>query len=293
MKNKLKILLLVTIGILVLATCKKNPDLPMPDLQMTVIPKVTKDITKDQNISFLDLPGFSATVVVDLYFKDKPKSMDLMVIMNDDAANTAVVQSDITTFPSSADVTIGNLVDLLPELDSINQIQLGDYFRFYVDLTLEDGTVINGYDTLYSSFDPSVVNLPGSSINVVYSVVCPLDQALTVGSFYALSPPSDWNSKGNITITADPEDPNKLYVAGLAVIDGETEDAPLVMHLDPLTYAVIADKTVIDLDFYGYTNYYFKGSGTFNTCTNVYTMKLEIGSDAGSWGEFNYTFTRN
>jgi hypothetical protein len=295
MKNKLIILLSAVFGILIFTTCQKEPKLPMPDLQKSVIPKVTKDATKDQNISFFDLPGFVAAVKVDLYYEDKPKSMNLMVCMNDDVENSGLIKENITTFPTtSADITIGTLVDVLPGLESLNDIVLGDYFRFYVDITLEDGTVIHGNDTLYASFDPAVANLPGSSLNVVYTVACELDPALTVGSYYSYSAPSDWNSAGDITITADPVDPNTVYVAGLETNDGLDEDqGPLVMHIDPITYVVTADKTVLASDAWGYHNIAYAGTGTYNTCTGLYKMKFTISVDEGDFGEFVFTFTRN
>jgi hypothetical protein len=294
MKNKLKIVSMVAIGILFITACKKDPTLPMPELQQAVIPLVTKNASGNQNISLLDLPGFNGTVDVDLYYDDMPKSMNLMVCMNGDVANSALVKEDISSFPTSVDFNIGNLIDLLPGLTNVNELKLGDFFLFYVDITLKDGSVVKGNDPLYASFDPAVANLPGSSLNVVYTVACPFDPALTVGSYLAYSPPSDWNSTGNITLTADPGDPYTIYVAGLAEIDGETEDlGPLVMHIDPITNVVTADKTVIDSDFYGFTNYAFEGTGTYDTCTGQYTMKFVISADGGDWGENNYTFTRN
>jgi hypothetical protein len=294
MKNKLKIVLLVSIGMLFFVTCTKDPKLNMPTLQQAVIPKVTKDATKDQIMSDLNLTGFNGSVIVDLYYKDKPKSMDLMVCMNGDVANTGVVKAGITSFPTKTDFTVGNLVDWLPKLNSINEIVAGNTFKFYVDITLEDGTVVKGNDPDYVPSDPAVANLPNSSINVVYNVACGLNYSRTIGSYDAYSSPADWNSKGTITITANPTDPNTVYVAGLATIDGGNEDlGPLVMHIDPVTYKVTADKTIIATEFYGDSNYYFKGTGNFNTCTGLYTMKFEIGYAGGAYGtSFNYTFTR-
>jgi hypothetical protein len=294
MKNRFNIITMVAAGVISITACQKDPLLPMPELQQAVIPLVTKSATRNQSISLLDLPGFNGSVVVDIYYDDMPKSMNLMVCMNGDVENSALVKSDITTFPTSVDFNIGNLIDLLPKLNNINELKLGDYFLFYVDITLKDGSVVKGNDPLYSSFDPGVMNLPGSSINTTYTIACPLDHALTVGSYLAYSPPSDWNSTGNITLTAAPGDPNTIYVAGLSTIDGETEDlGPLVMHINPVTFAVTADKTVIDSDFYGYTNYSFEGTGTYDTCTGLYTMKFKITADGTDWGDNNYTFTRN
>ena len=148
MKNKFKILFLASIGMLLLVTCKKDPSLNMPNLSVAVIPKVTKDATKDQNVSFLNLPGFKGSVIVDLYYKDQPQSMDLMVCMNGDVAKTALVKAGITSYPTSTDFTIANMVGLVPGLTNISQIKLGDYFKFYVDMTLPDGTIVKGNDPL-------------------------------------------------------------------------------------------------------------------------------------------------
>lgn len=296
MKNKLKIILLVSIGMLFLVTCKKDPKLNMPNLQQAVIPKVTKDATKDQIMSDLNLPGFNGSVIVDLYYKDKPKSMDLMVCMNGDVANTAVVKSNITSFPTSTDFNVGNLIDWLPNVTSINDIVAGNTFKFYVDITLEDGTVIKGNDPSYVPNDPAVSNLPGSSINVVYNVACGLNYAKTFGSYHAVSPASDWAVDGTVTITADPVNPNTVYVANLETIDGTDEDkGPLVMHIDPATYAVTADKTVIaSVAGWGpYHNLTYQGKGTYNTCTGEYTMVFTITSTELNFGDFHFTMSRN
>jgi hypothetical protein len=184
------------------------------------------------------------------------------------------------------------LVDILPGLDSIKQLQLGDFFKFYVNITMPDGSVINGNDTLYAAVNTSIKNLPGSSLNVTYSVACLLDPALTVGSYHAVS--SDFGVDGNITITADATDPNKLYVTGLETIDGDVEDkGPLVMHLDPLTYDVIADKTVLASAAGPYHNIAYGGKGTYNTCTGEFDMTFTITVTEGSFGDNSYTFTRN
>lgn len=290
MKNKLKIILLVSMGIFLFSTCTKDPKLNMPDLKKSVIPLVQKDAAKDQNISFLNLAGFSGAVTVNVYYPDKPKSMNLMVAMNDDFENAAVVKSDITSYPTKVDFNLTSMIDLLPKLNSLSELKLGDYFRFYVDMILEDGTVIGGNDTLYHSFNSSVPNLPGSSINVIYTVACPLDPAKTVGTYHSVS--ADWASEGDITITADAADPNKLYVSGLETMEGLTEIRPLVMHINPLTYVVTADKTILVPLAWGYHNLAYEGKGTYNTCTGTYQMKFDISVTEGAWPGNNFTFTR-
>jgi hypothetical protein len=295
MKNKLKILLFGAVGVFLFTACQKDPKLNMPSLETGVVPLVTKDATKDQNVSFLNLAGFNGSVVVNTYYKDLPKSMDLMVTMNNDQLNSGVVKSGITTFPTTVNFNIASLVDILPGLDSIKQLQLGDNFKFYVNITMPDGSVINGNDTLYALTNTSIKNLPGSSLTVTYNVACALDYALTVGSYHSYSPPSDWNSEGDITLTADPDDPNKILVRGIETIEGLIEDkGPLVMHINPVTYAVTADKSVIVSDFFGYHNGAYAGTGTYNTCTGTYDMKFDITADEGTFiNGATFTFTRN
>jgi hypothetical protein len=117
---------------------------------------------------------------------------------------------------------------------------------------------------------------------------------MAVGSYLAVSAPDQWNSKGDITITVDPVDNTKVYVAGLASIDGLTEDkGPLVMHINPLTFEVTADRTVICSNFWGYTNGAYEGTGTFNSCSGAFIMSFTISVDEGGFGTFKYTFTRN
>jgi hypothetical protein len=299
MKNKLKIWTILAIGIILLPTCKKDPDLRIPDLQTGIIPLVVKDNTKDVNLDFLNLTDFSATVSVGLYYKDKPKSMNLMVTMNDDLNNTALVKADISSFPTKIDITAADLVDLLPGLDSINQLQLGDYFKFYVDVTLADGSNVYGNDTLYDAYNSSIVNLPGASVEVIYTVVCPFEAAKAIGDYDVVS--LDWNASGPVTITADPEDPYTVYVDGLIenvdlLTTGNGES--LTLHIDPATSAVTGDPTVLaddlsDWGLPGYTNYgYAPTSGTYYTCDGTYVIKFDLFVDQGSFGEFTFTFTR-
>lgn len=263
----------------------------MPVLQKSVIPKVTKDAANDQNVSFEALAAFKGAVVINAYYTDLPKSMDLMVTMNNDQANTALVQAGITTFPTTVNFDLAKLVSLLPGLTSIDELQLGDYFKFYVNLTLEDGTVINGNDPQYAGNNSSVANLPGSSLSVIYTVACPLDPARMIGSYHSVS--GDWASEGDITITADATDPNTIYVSGLETMEGLVEIAPLVMHVNPLSYVVTADKTVLVPLAWGYHNLAYEGKGVYNTCTGTYDMKFDITVTEGSFGTNGFIFTRN
>lgn len=268
----------------------------MPTLQKSVIPLVTKDAAKDQNISIYELAGFKGTVILNTYYKDLPKSMDLIVVMNGKVANTAVVQANITTYPNKVDFDLAKLIDILPGISSMEDIKLGDYFTFYVNVTLEDGTVINGNDTSYTGYNSSVRNLPGASVSVKYTVACPLDPLMTKGDYNAAS--GDWGVDGPVTITADATNPNKLYVVGLETIDGNVEDGgPLVMNLNPLSYVVTVPKVVlVSVTAWSGTKYHnlaYEGKGTYNTCTGAYDMVFNISVTEGNFGDFAFSITKN
>jgi hypothetical protein len=293
MKNKLKILLILAIGIF-LSTCQSEPDLPMPVVQKGCIPLITKDVSKDQSISFSDLGGFDGSVKVELYYPtDKPKSMDLMVCMNNDPDNTGTVKANITTFPSVADITIASLVDALPGLDSESEIVPGDFFKFYADITLSDGSVIHGNDTLYSAYSSGIANLPNASLDVTYTVVCPLDLNDFVGD-YTLDDtyPSDLCT---VNVTLDPDNPDGLLINNFYA--GQTGPSyPVHLSVDRVTYAISVPSPQVFADWLwdpSYTNATLSDlKGTLDACTANFAFKAKLYMDLGSFGTQTYTCTK-
>lgn len=296
MKNKLKILAIMAIGVFLLPNCQKDPDLNMPDLQTGVLPKVTKDATKDQTINFTDLADFAATVKVDLYYpQDKPKSMDLMVVMNDDRANSAVVKAGITSFPVTEDINIAKLVTLLPGLNNASEIEPGDFFKFYVDITLEDGTVLKGNDTLYTAYSAAIDNLPGASYEVTYTVVCPLDLNDFVGEYVMDDGyPSDLCV---ITVSLDPANPDGLIFDNFYGGTGTGALYPVKVSVNRVTYAISVLSPQKFTDWLwnpAYKNATISSmNGTLDACTGNFAFKAVIDVSIGSFGSMSFTCTRN
>jgi hypothetical protein len=117
------------------------------------------------------------------------------------------------------------------------------------------------------------------------------------GNYRAVSPPSGWNAAGSIVITADENDPYILYVSGLAAMEGLNEDrGPLKMIVNPVDFTVVAERTVLASDLvpwgYPYTGYSYEGTGRLNTCSGTYSMTFEITVDQGSFGAYEFTFTK-
>lgn len=121
-------------------------------------------------------------------------------------------------------------------------------------------------------------------------VLCPFDDELAKGDFSSSA--DKWES-GNITIETDSEDPYKVYVYGLAELEGvEGNGEPLVMIINPLSFTVEAEKVIVAESAFGYDNLAFEGKGMFNSCEGVFTMRLEATVAQGSFGGINFTFTK-
>ncbi len=115
---------------------------------------------------------------------------------------------------------------------------------------------------------------------------------LATGSYHSVS--EGWGSEGDITITADPDDPYTLYVTGLEEMEGLIEDVgPLVMHINPVDYSVIADKSILASDAWGFHNIAYEGTGVYSSCDGSFDMYFDITVVEGDFGIFQFNFTRN
>jgi hypothetical protein len=176
--------------------------------------------------------------------------------------------ADVTTFPSDFTFTLG---DISEKLGVVNE---GDIIYIEV-VTTKDGLTTR------------------SNAALAPMVYCGYNVALATGTYHSVSPSSEWNSEGDISLKADAADQFKIYVTGLETIEGLDEDqGPLVMHIDPVTFTVIADKTVLASEGWGETNIAYEGTGSYNSCSGEYIMSFNISSDQSAFGSFAFTFTR-
>ena len=180
---------------------------------------------------------------------------------------------DLGDLPAEVNVTAVEVAEALSI--ELSEIKSGDFFVLEV-ITVSDG----------------VLTRSAGSLRV--RVVCSFDPAVSFGAYTAAS--SDWGVNGGITLTADEEDSFTIYVSGLAALDDDvTEDlGPLVMKIDPLSFNVVADKSILASSaFDDYTGFSYAGSGTFDSCTGTYQMLMSIAVDQRSFGSFEFTFTKN
>lgn len=182
-----------------------------------------------------------------------------------------VTIKELTTFPATVRINSAEAAQKL----GINLAEIinGDMFIF------ELVTTANGMTTRSSA----VLTIP---------VACAYDVNLATGSYHVVG--GDWGSEGNVTLTADPEDSYKIYVSGLEEIEGLVEDlGPLVMYVNPVNFSVTAPKKAIASDAWGYHNIAYEGTGIFSTCDGGYSMLFTITVVEGTFGTYQFSFTRN
>ncbi len=263
--KKILFYLLVFVGISFVSGCDDNDD-PAGVRGVGIVPGIT-----DVNPAIFNSKDLENAFVEFKLSLEEGVSADEATIVgsyNGDGARKEITK--VTSFPSTVKITTTEAASILGV--SLDALENDDLFTFEV---------------LVRSGDR--VNTSNSVLNV--RVACPFDATLTIGTYAVVS--DDWGTSGELTLTADPQDPYTIYVVGLATIDGLNEDkGPLVMKINPLSYEVVAPKAVLATDYFGYDNGAFEGKGTFNSCDGSYNMDFSITVDQGSFGTFKYVMTR-
>lgn len=172
--------------------CRKDDNSRVPDFIRVPLPLITKDASKDQIISAQEPTAFTATFVVDMMYKDQPppKSVEAVVIKNGDKTKVVSLQKDITTFPTSINITGQQLIDAFGDAT----IELGDRYDFGVNITLDDGTLIQAFPAGSTAYAPGVGNQPGVSTTVRYEAVCSFTAADYAGTFEVVT--DEWADYG-------------------------------------------------------------------------------------------------
>lgn len=262
--KKIRTILLITALILMCIGCEELPD-PAGKRGLGVVPVVS-----EPNPGIFINGSEDSFISFEVDFESGTHADKTEVVVSHGKNFERVLLTELTTFPSTINCTLGEVVDLIGK--QISDIHSGDIIYFEVVTTLD------GVTTRSNAAQP----IP---------VVCTYDPLLAEGNYHAVS--ADWVVDGAVKITLDPVDQYTVYVEGLAELDGLTEDlGPLVMHISPATLRVTADKTVLASDAWGLHNFSYEGSGSFNSCDGKYTMNFIISVTEGSWGSNAFTLER-
>ncbi|NLN96734.1 MAG: hypothetical protein GX128_11275 [Bacteroidales bacterium] len=260
-----KIIALLFLMVFAFSACETEVEDPAGLRGVGVIPSIT-----NFNPAVFDVKDLANTFIqFDLDVNTSTVSeVKIVVSFNGDKKRVEI--KNFTTFPSTVQIFAHEAASLLGI--QISDIDPGDVFNFEL-------LTVQGSDVYRSS----------AAFNA--AAVCKYDPDFVSGAYYVVS--DDWDSEGNVTLTVDPDDPYIIYVSGLAAMDGVNEDqGPLKMEVNKLNFEVIAEKTVLASNAFGYTNFSYQGFGILNTCNGVYDMNFTITVDQGSFGQFSFKFTK-
>jgi hypothetical protein len=262
-------LLLATI---VFIGCKKNDSAVPVGLTRVPVPLITKDPTGDVNISGQNPASFVGKFVVDMYFKsDKlPQKVDVVVVKNGDNSNVKVLQAGITTFPTSLQVTGPQLVTLF------GPIVIGDNFQVGADVTTADGVKVEAFPVTGTSYAAGIFSEPGASPIITYLAACTFSNTSFNGNYTVAQ--DDWAdfSVGDPIAVAPGASSNQISVTAYPAPAFGNNRKPMIITVDPSTFAVTIPLQVIGDYFGAPPNATIKGTGTVNPCGDNISLTVTI-----------------
>jgi hypothetical protein len=269
-------------ALVLLAGCRKEDDVKLPDLVRVPLPLITKDAGSDATISKDDPAAFKGKFVVDLFFKSDvpPQKFDVVIRKNDETTKT--FKPDVTTFPTTMDITGADLTSLFGAAPV-----LGDKYEVGVDITLQDGTKLEAFPLGGPAYGSNVANQPGASTSVIYSVVCPFEMADFVGSA-TIEDPDFWEATYPVTVTLQGTDTYK--------ISGWFEDPDLfiLVKVDAAALTAVIESQVYAPSIPGssYTNWTAEGTGVIDACNKQLVMSIKNSVDQGSFDPVTITLKK-
>jgi len=266
MKKTKAIGLIITL-IMISFSCEELPD-PAGLRGVAVVPGIS-----DLNPGIFDSKDLQNSYIefaVDIPAGSSVEKITILGSFNDNDEDAAI--TEVTSFPAIVRIVSSDAAQKIGI--ALDDIVNNDFFTF------ELLTTAGGRATL-------------SNAVLIIPVACAFDGAMAIGSYHAIE--SGWPFEGDVTMTADPDDPYTIYVSGLANLDDCGEDlGPFVMHINPATFEVTTEAKLLASDYYGYGGITYAGSGVYNSCDGSYTLNIDISvGDYGSQGIFVFNLTRN
>ena len=268
--------------LLILMGCRKEDDTKLPKLARVPTPVITKVENTDAVISKDDPTAFKGKFTVGLYYETDvpPRKMDVVIRKNE--TTTKVFKENVTTFPTTFDITGAELATLFGA-----PLVIADKFEIGVDITTSDGQVFQAFPVKGNAHGSNIANLPNASTSVTYTVVCPFDINDYLGSA-SLVDPDFWGGTYPVTVTLSGT--NTLKIAGYF----EDPSLSILVKLNPATLtATVEDQKFADkVTGIPYTNWRVSGNGTIDACNKKIPLNLGHSVDQGSFDKAIITLTK-
>jgi len=211
MKN-IKLIFASLVAAAMVLSCNDDGGDSVRAVQYGAVPNIKKVEGTDAIIDLVEVQAgndFALSFTVDRGFGD-PASMDIVAfyIKTDGTAEKAILAANVTTFPTTINVTKATLVNAYESLAGDADFELGDQLKISADVTLKDGTVIKLLKdgTGAQNYGQDIANSTVFSVIQVYTVSCPSDlggtyNVVTSGASTDTGPTPDENPIANYATT--------------------------------------------------------------------------------------------
>ncbi len=307
MKYIVRIFMILSV-IFFFAGCEKDNNGRMPNnIQSSNVGVLTLAPTSDYLIDRNNFGAFKFDMVVDALFKYPFDKLTVKVVYNGDYSDPKTV-ADVSTVPSTVEVTVADLVSLFDKISADSDIKEGDSFDFYTDITLTDGKVIPGYlpdgtiTTAPSTRNVALV-LKGGAVAVHLPVPCPFVEADYLGD--AVDALEHWNDNSgdaaytvSMTKNADMSTTDNLVIDIVGLFTGDASST-YQLAIDTKTYQITspggASVMVVPVDLFGwgYGRLWFDDftEPQLNTCDQYIQFSVTPSlNDTGLWWGTNVTY---
>src|SRR5688572_16487801 len=149
---------IIALTILCFTACRKSDNPKLPDLARVQMTVLTPDPSSDDFINPVNPASFHTKFNVEILFENDgaPKSADIVVMKNNNTANVKVVKANITSFPTTVEITGQQLIDLFGPITD------GDQFDIGADVTQVTGQKILAFPATGTAYSSGLIQAAGS-----------------------------------------------------------------------------------------------------------------------------------
>lgn len=263
--------------------CEKN-DGPVPkNIGLERVPQPQIVINGgSQAIDMLNLNGFKGVFNVGLYNTTDapPVKFDVVVMKNSDKGNVKVFKTDVTTFPTTLDITIAQLTALFGV-----PVVLGDNYDISVDVYTQSGKKYEAFPATGVGYGSGIASQPGASTFVRYSAICQYNPSIYQGAFEVVKDDFAELVPGDVLTLTKVSDNSFSF---LYIHPELTDPLPVIVTVNTGNNVASIAKQKVGTEFYGYVNPNFAASGIVNNfvapCDQSVTLNITYTVDAGSFG---------
>jgi hypothetical protein len=280
---------ILVLAAVILVGCKKKDGVYPYSVDLKRVPyvNVNVDPSGSQAIDVLNLASFQGKYNVSLFYPDdvKPSKVDVVAIKNGNKGNVKVLQTGVSTFPSTFTITAAQLATLFG-----SAVALGDNYDIGVDIYAADGTKYEAFPNYTGSTaygGTGQANQPGFSPVSRFSAICAYDSTIFQGNFQVVSDGFGDFSPGEIVPITKIDNTHFSFIDPYV-----TNPVPIIVAVNVLNNSLsitkqkIGDKFVWNL---AYTNPNMAASGSGNfaaPCDKTINLNIAYTIDQGSFGSY-------